>query len=342
MRALVTGGSGFVARWLRRHLQDAGDDISVADDSVDITDGPALRRLVLDAAPEAIYHLAAFTHVGRSWEEPREVFRVNAGGTLELIQAALECDPLPRVLLVGSAEVYGTVGPDQLPVTEDAPLRPVSPYAASKVAAEFLGLQAFLGHGLPVTRVRAFNHIGPGQHGSFVVPAFARRIVKASERGERALPVGNLTPRRDFTDVRDVVRAYRLLIERGTPGEAYNVCSGRAVSIEEVARLMLELAGADLELVPDPELERPVDVPVLLGDPGKIRAATGWAPEIGIDRSLAEVLDEAQAAGPAGGATPAGAAAGAVGAAAAGAPPGPARRAAAAPGRGGGPGPAAG
>jgi GDP-4-dehydro-6-deoxy-D-mannose reductase len=293
MRAVVTGGSGFVAGWLRRHLEEAGDRIVVADDSTDITDGAAIRSLVLDAAPDAIYHLAAFTHVGKSWEEPREVFRVNAGGTLELIQAALECDPLPRVLLVGSAEVYGTVQPDQLPVTEEAPLRPVSPYAASKVAAEFLGLQAFLGHGLPVIRVRAFNHIGPGQHPSFVVPAFARRIAEARARGDRALPVGNLTPRRDFTDVRDVVRAYRLLVERGVAGQAYNVCTGRAVSIEEVARRLLDLAGADLELVPDPELERPVDVPVLLGDPAKLRTATGWEPEIGLDRSLGEVLDEA-------------------------------------------------
>ena len=174
---------------------------------------------------------------------------------------------------------------------------PQAAYAASKVSAEFLGLQAYLGYGLPVVRVRAFNHIGPGQHPSFVVPAFARRIVEARSRGDRTLPVGNLTARRDFTDVRDVVRAYRLLVERGVPGEAYNVCTGKAVSIEEVARRMLELAGADLELVPDPELQRPVDVPVLLGDPGKLRAATGWEPEIGIERSLAEVLEEAAVLG---------------------------------------------
>ena len=296
MRAVVTGGSGFVAGWLLRHLEEAGDHVVVADDSTDITDGAAIGALIRDAAPDAVYHLAAFTHVGKSWEEPREVFRVNAGGTLELIQAALACDPLPRVLLVGSAEVYGTVRPEQLPLTEEAPLRPVSPYAASKVAAEFLGLQAHLGHGLPVIRVRAFNHIGPGQHPSFVVPAFARRITEARARGDRVLPVGNVTPRRDFTDVRDVVRAYRLLVERGRAGEAYNVCSGRAVSIEEVARRMLALAGAELELVPDPELERPVDVPVLLGDPAKLRAATGWEPEVGIDRSLAEVLEEAAVA----------------------------------------------
>src|SRR5579884_4543225 len=282
MRALVTGASGFVAGWLIRHLRDSGDAVVGIDESIDIGDGDALRRAVTDAAPEAIYHLAAFTHVGRSWEEPREVFRVNAVGTLELLLAARECPRPPKVLLVGSAEVYGVVKPDQLPVTEESPLMPVSPYAASKVAAEYLGVQAHLGYGLPVIRVRAFNHIGPGQHPGFVVPAFARRIVEAVAQGRRSLSVGNLSARRDFTDVRDVVRAYRLLVERGEPGEAYNVCSGRDVSIEEVARRMLDLAGADLELVPDPELQRPVDVPVLLGDPGKLRAATGWEPEIGI------------------------------------------------------------
>ena len=295
MRAFVTGGSGFVAGWLRRHLEESGDHVESVDESVEITDGDAMRKVLVAAAPDAVYHLAAFTHVGRSWEQPREVFRVNAVGTLELLQAALACSPPPRVLLIGSSEVYGVVRPDQLPVGEDAPLLPVSPYAASKVAAEYLGLQAHLGHGLAVIRVRAFNHIGPGQHPSFVVPAFARRIVEAQARGDRTLPVGNLTPRRDFTDVRDVVRAYRLLIERGRPGEAYNVCSGRDVGIDELAQRLLELAGADLSLVADPELMRPVDIPVLRGDPSKLVAATGWEPEVGLDRSLSEVLAEARA-----------------------------------------------
>src|SRR5579884_137866 len=296
MRALVTGASGFVAGWLIRHLRDSGDAVVGIDESIDIGDGDALRRAVTDAAPEAIYHLAAFTHVGRSWEQPREVFRVNAVGTLELLQAALACDRPPRVLLVGSAEVYGGVKPDALPVGEDAPLLPVSPYAASKVAAEYLGVQAHLGHGLPVVRVRAFNHIGPGQHASFVVPALTRRILEAKAGGERTLRVGNLSARRDLTDVHDVVRAYRLLVEKGAAGEAYNVCSGRAVSIEEIAHRLLELADADLELVVDPELVRPVDVPVLLGDRARIGAATGWEPEIDLDRTLRDVVADERSA----------------------------------------------
>ncbi|HEV2370280.1 MAG TPA: GDP-mannose 4,6-dehydratase [Acidimicrobiales bacterium] len=293
MRAFVTGASGFVAGWLLRHLSDMGDDLETVDESVDIADADAMRERILAAAPEAIYHLAAFTHVGKSWEEPAEAFRVNALGTLQVLQAARLCRPAPRVLLIGSAEVYGMVKPDQLPVREDAPLLPVSPYAASKVAAEFLGVQAHLGYGVPVIRVRAFNHIGPGQHPSFVVPALVARIREAQAQGQGEVRVGNVSPRRDFTDVRDVVRAYRLLVERGRPGEAYNVCSGRDVSIGHVAERLLELAGGGLELVNDPELERPVDIPVLLGDRAKIGSAAGWEPVVDLDQTLKDVLSGA-------------------------------------------------
>ena len=295
MRALVTGASGFVAGWLRRHLEACGDEIVPVDESIDIADGPALTAKVVASAPDVIYHLAAFSHVGQSWEEPRETFRVNAVGTLEVLQAAMASAVPPRVLLVGSAEVYGSVTPADLPLTEAAPLRPVSPYAASKVAAEYLGLQAYLGHGLAVISVRAFNHIGPGQHANFAVPAFARRIIDAQAEGRPFLAVGNVSARRDFTDVRDVVRAYRLLAEKGRPGEAYNVCSGHDVSIEEVARRLLALAGADLELRVDPKLVRPVEVPVLLGDASKLVAATGWRPERDLDETLADVLADLRA-----------------------------------------------
>ena len=292
----MTGASGFVAGWLRRHLEDCGDETVLVDESIDIADGPALTARIVESAPEVVYHLAAFTHVGQSWAQPRETFRVNAVGTMELLQAALACADPPKVLLVGSAEVYGKVTPEELPLTEASPLRPVSPYAASKVAAEYLGVQAHLGHGLPVVRIRAFNHIGPGQHPDFAVPAFARRIVDAQSRGEDFLPVGNVSARRDFTDVRDVVRAYRLLAVEGEPGEAYNVCSGHDVSIEEVARRLLALAGADLELRVDPELVRPVEVPVLLGDPSRIGSATGWKPQYDLDHTLSDVLVDLRSA----------------------------------------------
>jgi len=291
VRAFVTGSHGFVGTWLCRHLRASGDEVLTAPAGLEITDAAAVRQVVTDARPDVVYHLAAFTHVGRSWAAPRQVMRVNVLGTLEVLEAARACAVAPCVLLVGSAEVYGVVKPDQLPLTEEAPLLPVTPYAASKVAAEFLGLQAHLGQGLAVIRVRAFNHVGPGQAESFVVSALARRIVEAQQTGSATLPVGNLSPRRDFTDVRDVVRAYRLLVQRGQPGEVYNVCSGRDVPVEHLARRMLDLAGADLRLVADPELERPVDVPVLRGDPSRLSAATGWEPEIGLDETLQAVLD---------------------------------------------------
>ena len=289
MRVVVTGASGFVGRWLLDHLRAMDDEVLAPD--VDVTHPDRVRDALDDARPEAIYHLAALAHVGESWAAPRETFEVNATGTLNLLEAARSLTPLPTVLLVGSAEVYGRVTAAELPLREDAPLRPVSPYAASKVSAEFLGLQAHLAHGLPVIRVRAFNHIGPGQAPTFVVSSLARQIADASLHGGASIRVGNLTPRRDFTDVRDVVRAYRLLVERGTPGDVYNVCAGEAVAIADVVDALLEISGARLEVVQDPDRVRAVDVPVLLGDPGRLQRATGWRREQRLEASLADVLD---------------------------------------------------
>jgi GDP-4-dehydro-6-deoxy-D-mannose reductase len=246
---------------------------------------------VTAAAPEVLYHLAALTHVGRSWEGPGEVFAVNALGTLNVLEGARACSIPPQVLIVSSAEVYGSVTEDDLPIDEDVPLGPVTPYGASKVAAEFLGIQAHLGYGLPVVRVRPFNHVGPGQAAGFVVASLASRIVEARRSVTRSVPVGNLGARRDLTDVRDVVRAYRLLMEHGVPGEVYNVCSGHDVSIEEVACQLLELAGVDLQLEVDPALARPVDVPVLRGDCAKLHDVTGWQPEIDFTTTLRDVLE---------------------------------------------------
>ncbi|MHB8467645.1 MAG: GDP-mannose 4,6-dehydratase [Acidimicrobiales bacterium] len=288
MRVFVTGGDGFVGRWLHEHLIDAGD--TVVAPTTDITDAPALRAALADAAPDAVYHLAAVSNVGESWSAPEQTFLVNATGTLHLLEAARALATPPTVLLVCSSEVYGRVGPEDLPLTEDAPLRPVSPYAASKVAAEFLGLQAFLAHGLPVIRVRAFNHIGPGQAPSFVVSSLARQIVEASLVGGGSIAVGNLSPERDFTDVRDVVRAYRLLVERGRPGEVYNVCSGEAVAIEWVAQRLLALAGVDVRLEVDAGRVRTVEMPVVRGDPSRLVTATGWRREHRLEDTLRDVL----------------------------------------------------
>jgi GDP-4-dehydro-6-deoxy-D-mannose reductase len=290
MRALITGGKGFVGQWLATHLKDSGDEVVVIDVETDVADGSALRKVVGEARPEAIYHLAAMTHVGESWENPSEVLRVNVLGTAELLAAARTLEDSPRVLVVSSAEVYGVVRPADLPVREDAPTGPATPYAASKLAAEAFALQAWRGYRQPVMVVRPFNHIGPGQSPNFAVPALAKRIVEARKSGATSLRVGTLTTRRDFTDVRDVVVAYRLLMEHGAPGAIYNVASGRDVAISEVADALLTLAGAKLELVTDPELVRPVDVPVLRGDAGLLHSATGWTPSIPLATTLADVL----------------------------------------------------
>ena len=291
MRALVTGGSGFVGTWLRAHLEDEGDEVVAPGSELDVTDPATVADAFAEARPEGVYHLAGHAHVGRSWEEPVEYFRVNAGGTLHVLDAARRCRPVPRLLIVSSAEVYGNVKPDALPLDEEAPLRPVSPYAASKAAAEMLAVQAHLGWQVPVVRARPFNHVGPGQAPNFVVPALALRILEARGAPEGVLRTGNLLARRDFTDVRDVVRAYRLLVEQGEAGVAYNVCSGHDVSVNDVVRKLLALSGDELEVRTDPELMRPVDVPVLRGDPSRLRAATGWQPEVPLEDSLRAVLD---------------------------------------------------
>jgi GDP-4-dehydro-6-deoxy-D-mannose reductase len=291
VRSLITGGRGFVGHWLADHLRDLGDEVVAIDREVEITDPTALLEAMSAAAPDAVYHLAALTHVGQSWDEPLQVLEVNIMGTAAVLAAARQCGSDPRVLVTSSAEVYGAVtDPGRLPLHEGSPTAPLTPYAASKLAAEAVVAQAHLGHGQHVITVRPFNHIGPGQTPNFAVPALAKRIVDADRRGAATIPVGNLSARRDFTDVRDVVRAYRLLVESGQPGEIYNVCSGRDVSIREIADGLLQLAGTTLEFEVDPTLVRPVEVPVLRGDPTRLVEATGWTPEVPLDQTLADVL----------------------------------------------------
>jgi GDP-4-dehydro-6-deoxy-D-mannose reductase len=255
-----------------------------------VTDAPAVRAAVTGLEPEAVVHLAAQASVAQSWEQPFATFAVNATGTLHVTEAALACRHPPRLLLVSSAEVYGVVGPQDLPLAEDRPLAPVSPYALSKAAAEMIGRQAWLGRGLEVLSARPFNHAGPGQSPGFVVASLARQIVDSERSGASAIEVGDTTVRRDITDVRDVVRAYRLLLVAGSPGQAYNVCRGQSTEIGEVGRRLAALAQVDLPFVVDPARLRPVDIPDLRGDPGRLHEATGWRPEIGLDRTLADVL----------------------------------------------------
>lgn len=290
MKAFITGANGFVGNWLQRHLDACGDDVVAASDTFDLKAPDSVHREITEAQPDVVYHLAARSHVGESWKDPAGTFAVNATGTLHVLDAALSCDTTPTVVLISSSEVYGTVTPDELPLTESSPLRPVTPYASSKIAAEFLGLQAYLGTKVPVIRARSFNHVGPGQAANFVVSALAKRIVEAGRSGQETLAVGNLDARRDFLDVRDVVRAYRLMAEKGTPGEVYNVCSGTDISIQELVDRLLALAKSKATLTVDPALVRAVELPVLRGSSEALRKATGWAPEISLDQTLADTL----------------------------------------------------
>jgi GDP-4-dehydro-6-deoxy-D-mannose reductase len=290
VRALITGGQGFVGRHLEEHLKDRGDEVVILDLETDVTDmdsiGPAIER----ATPDAIYHLAALTHVGDSWNDPSAVLTVNVVGTANVLAGA-RCSPTnPRVLVVSSAEVYGVVSAEDLPLTETSPVAPASPYAASKAAAEQVALQAARGFGQHVMVVRPFNHVGPGQAPVFAVPALAKRIVEAKAAGAKELQVGTLSTRRDFTDVRDVVKAYRALMESGASGEIYNVASGVDVSIEEIVERLLAIVGISLERVLDPNLVRPVDVPVLRGSFAKLHETARWSPAIQLEQTLRDVV----------------------------------------------------
>jgi GDP-4-dehydro-6-deoxy-D-mannose reductase len=300
MRAVVTGGQGFVGRHLAAHLRSLGEDVAILDrngpDAVDIVDADAVRRWIGNVGPDVVYHLAARSHVGASWNDEEAVQRVNVDGTANVLSASAAA-VVARIVVVGSAEEYGRIDESAVPVSETTPLRPVSPYAQSKVAAEELALAAHRDGAIEVICVRAFNHTGPGQSSNFLVPGLAARIAAAERDGTDDIAVGNLDSVRDYSDVRDVVRAYRLLAERGQPGQVYNVCSGSGVTVADIARGLMALARRPLQLAVDPELVRPVDVPVLVGDSSRLRDTTGWTPQIPLARTHADVLDAARAAG---------------------------------------------
>ncbi len=293
MRALITGASGFVGPHLRRHLEEMGDVVARTDRSEggpDLLDPASIETLVARAQPDVVYHLAGQADVAASWADPRTTFRINAEGTLNVLEACKRRG-VQRVLIVSTAEVYGQVAAEDLPIGEDLRLSPRSPYAASKASAEMLAIH-YAGTGLHVVRSRAFNHLGPGQTERFVAPALAGRMVRAVASGATSVRVGRLDTRRDFTDVRDVVRAYRLVLQAGASGKVYNICSGVDHSIADVAAAIMSRLGTQLELIPDPELQRPSDLPVLRGDNSKVREATGWLPAIAFEDSIAAVVDD--------------------------------------------------
>jgi len=292
VRALVTGADGFAGRHLARHLADCGDEVVEVDRECNVTIAGQVERVLREHQPDAIYHLAALSHVGDSWNNRIEFVRVNVFGTRNVIECAYKAVPNASILFVSSADVYGMVREEELPIRETHEAMPANPYAQSKLQAELLAQSIASANTQRLVIVRPFNHIGPGQSDKFVVPALASRLFDAAQRGAAEIAVGNLSTRRDFSDVRDVVRAYRLLMERGRDGEIYNVASGRDASLTDIANELVPQIAPDVKLMPDEELLRPVDVPVMRGSYEKTYEATGWEPSISLATSLHDVVSE--------------------------------------------------
>jgi GDP-4-dehydro-6-deoxy-D-mannose reductase len=260
---------------------------------LELDDAASIRSAVDAAAPDVVFHLAAQAFVPESVADPLRTYDVNALGTARLFEALRDRPAPPRVVLASSAEVYGSRDRMDYPLHETLAPRPATPYAASKVAAEAIALAAWRTYGVPVVLARAFNHIGPGQDPRFAIPAFALQLARVAAGGPPLVKVGNLDALRDFLDVRDVVAAYAALAELGRPGETYNVCSGTPVSLKEMLRRLIMIAGVAVEVRDDPERMRPSDVPTSYGDPDKLRADTGWEARTALDAALRDVYEDA-------------------------------------------------
>jgi GDP-4-dehydro-6-deoxy-D-mannose reductase len=310
MRVLITGATGFVGTHLRRYLEQETewDVVGTAYPHLpqdyrgssreqliplDLTDREATEAALQAHKPDYIVHLAAQSHVPTAYRRPWETLRNNILAQLNLLEGCVTLDLAPRILVIGSGEEYGRTTAEELPFSEDHPLRPENPYSVSKVTQDVMGYQYFVSYGLPIIRMRPFNHVGPGQSPRFVVPAFASQVAEIEAgRQPPVLHVGNLSPARDFTDVRDVVRAYHLALLDAEAGEAYNVASGTPRPIRSIVDQLLALANVDIGIERDPAKYRPADVPVIYGSAAKLRADTGWTPCIPFSQTIGDVLEE--------------------------------------------------
>lgn len=294
MKVLITGSCGFVGPYVAALFSERSDEVHGLDRSscegvvshqADLTDAKAVSRVISEVRPELIIHLAAQSSVSRSWEQPELTEQVNVGGTKNLLQAVVDAGIRPRILLISSVEIYGEQ--QSQPIPESAAPNPQSPYAHSRVAQEAL-VKEF---DLPIIIVRPFTHTGPGQQTNFVVPSFAKQVADAAAGRCDVIRFGNLSVRRDISDVRDVARAYVLLAEKGVPGEIYNVCSGTAYALQEILDMLLELApqAKSAKLEQDTSRVRKRDIDLLQGDNAKLRAL-GWEPQIPLRKTLQDML----------------------------------------------------
>jgi GDP-4-dehydro-6-deoxy-D-mannose reductase len=310
MRVLITGITGFVGSYMTEYALAHGAEVfgsmrwrsktenidhlraRVGLIECDLRDLSSVRNLLEISEPTHVVHLAAQSFVGASWKAPAETLSTNITAQVNLLEAIRGLKITPRFLAIGSSEEYGLVHPDELPIKETNPLRPLSPYAVSKVTQDMMGYQYFKSYGLPIIRTRAFNHEGPRRADVFVTSNFAKQVAEIEAGRQPVILVGDLKPRRDYSDVRDIVRGYWTLLERGEPGEVYNLCSGRSWTIQQVLDFLLERSRIKgITVRTDPARMRPSDVMELEGDPGKIERATGWKVEIPFERTLTELLD---------------------------------------------------
>lgn len=306
MKALIIGGAGFVGAYLIRHLRDdlkwetvvtkmphteiKEQGIKVRD--LNILQGEKVKELLKEENPDYVFHLAAQSSVSVSWKNPALTIDVNVKGAVNVMDAVRDMERHPRLLLIGSGEEYGQIKLGESPICEETVLRPGNIYAATKSCQNMLGSIYASAYGLDIMMVRAFNHIGPNQTPLFVVADFCKQVaeIEAGIR-EPIIYVGNLSAKRDFTDVRDVVRAYSLIIEKGQGGETYNVGSGHAIEIKQILDLIVAQSTSQVSVEVDPEKIRPVDVPIIEADISKLQSQTGWKPEISLEQTIKETLD---------------------------------------------------
>ncbi|MCK9461606.1 MAG: GDP-mannose 4,6-dehydratase [Proteobacteria bacterium] len=296
-KALITGGEGFVGGHLKTELEENGYQVfltsRVAQEGyikMDLCDYEEVRSVINEVKPDVIFHLGAIAFVPSSWQDAELTMNVNLNGSLHLLDAVRSIGIDPVIQLAGSSEEYGMVYPEETPMTEENPLRPLSPYAVSKIAMDFLAYQYHKSYGLKTIRVRAFNHSGYGRGEAYMTSTFAKQLVEI-EKGKRDLiKHGDLSSIRDITDVRDTVRAYRLLTEKGKYGEVYNIGTGKGYSAQEILNKLSKLMAMTPKTEIDPDRMRPSDVKILIADASKVKAETGWEPQYSIDETLSEVL----------------------------------------------------
>jgi GDP-4-dehydro-6-deoxy-D-mannose reductase len=310
-KVLITGITGFVGKHLADHLlsqkkyeiigtyrsesglttlDELKDQLHVK--QVDLNDPQAVESLILSEKPDYICHLAAQASPAKSLVRPMETLTNNIASELSLLEILRKHSLSTRMLIISTGDIYGLVTPSDIPVDEETPMRPANPYAVSKITQDYLGLQYYLAYKVDVVRVRPYNHIGPGQKEGYVISDFAKQIAEIEAgKKEAVLSVGNLSAGRDFTDVRDVARAYELALEKGESGEVYNIGSGKSHKIADVLDTLLSFSKEKIEVTVDQSKFRPIDVPEIVCDSNKFRALTGWKPEVPFERTLQEILD---------------------------------------------------